>query len=1140
MTEKISEEVIELFEIIGLKDISEDTINYLKRNELSDFQESISDVIQNITSNMKHIKKISSIFNTIIKNKKDEMFWSVLRQQNITPRHFEVLCLAIMQSSEENNIYEGINMYINLLMSETNVSLWNPTLFNPIYSILMSLVDIFEYGSSIDGETKEKVKKILVVLENVDKLVNDEFLSYIEEGQLIALAELFTKLLSIFKQEFDSFIVQVQEHGFSVLTKLVRFSQSLVFPYLVPWVLLSFASSSTSMTAKLKSIRDKILSFLETNIDMEDTEFFNFMKHLVVRAPERAHLRRSACDSVCSLLMHFSSKYLNSDTNKDNTSMLFIEYNNFIDFIVTCTRSSKFVVRLFSVQTFVQICANIERYYKDQEKIVYYTEQGIRVVKERILDKSSYVRQMAIDGISSFIAAMKSHPAASVIKKGIDSERYLIRILKSRSYDEKLVVRRAILHCFREIIEASNTEPHRNFLELILERCRDISPSIRILAVKLLAHLIERFPSSVVISTQWLNNILPMINDPEQSVQASVSELIFEQLVAPLAGERGKFIFRDLMEQHHYDFLSNVFVVLKQNGYELTSLSKALYKITMQKEIHHSIWQILVHLSKATTYFKSDSFSQLWDKRYELPSQYYIVLANTGYTSPEVASSLIEDLNKAFTRPDYSFEMIRSMIMLLKNQKTDYSDSIYELISKAMEEVRSVVYSQSGDIIDKDLFSMTIFILGELFGLIDPALLKDFDLKCLLLLVKDKLLNNNAIPDSIRAIAITAIGKLCLVKRDFPTDILVQLLADPESCPEVKLNCLIVLSDLNIKYSALIDVQSLTLSFIDKFPIVRYQALHILTRLIVEDYLKLSPIIVFRLVFTLVDTSSFIKVFSRCCLFSVISKKHPQLLYQHFIDIVLYFTDEVPLSFKEKEDIHQKFSLNEFKRMKIYRMLILSMNETNLFKLIYDIFTRVIEKYIKGEYNQTKHSTILSDILQCTIIALDKLHLVTTTEVIIDDENRDQNAERGKIFFSKLKSTMISKILPLINSLYKILRQENSSLQKYIKLLYKRIVEHDKSITEELQATEPILAMEIASQLDIAAQNDDFEDTINTNITDYVSPILKRVRSTPISLLCSPIIKQDDHILATPLSSRSTKEFTTPMHQPNLDLSDSE
>lgn len=147
----------------------------------------------------------------------------------------------------------------------------------------------------------------------------------------------------------------------------------------------------------------------------------------------------------------------------------------------------------------------------------------------------------------------------------------------------------------------------------------------------------------------------------------------------------------------------------------------------------------------------------------------------------------------------------------------------------------------------------------------------------------------------LRAHAFITLGKLCLrdsslAKRMVPA--LVRELVSASTPVSVRCNSLIILADLCCRYTSMVDryIPDIAACLRDDHPLVRRQALGVLTQLLAQDYVKWRGPLFYRYVACLVDSDEGVRGLATAALSGPLLTKNPHLLSSHFVDTLFVLT----------------------------------------------------------------------------------------------------------------------------------------------------------------------------------------------------------------------------------------------------------
>jgi condensin-2 complex subunit D3 len=396
----------------------------------------------------------------------------------------------------------------------------------------------------------------------------------------------------------------------------------------------------------------------------------------------------------------------------------------------------------------------------------------------------------------------------------------------------------------------------------------------------------------------------------------------------------------------------------------------------------------------------------------------------------------------------------------------------------------------------------SIFFVGEVMAHI--ANLADYDFTGLQLFLSEGLPNGVAIPAKVRAIAAIALGKLCLWRRDVATSFVsafTHQLHQPDH-PSVKCNCLVVLCDLCVKWSATVDpyVLDLTICFADGCPTVRRQALLIMTRLISEDYVKLCQLIVFRFIFSLADGRRDVAAFAQSCFFDVICVKETDLISQYFIDSMLYFNDHVDSrSINEDTAYHDAFRLPTVERRRaVYALMISHMSSSALFKLMQASCVRLLQSFVEGEIELDEGEPLLSDTIHVMTTVEAAMASANATDANTDDPHSEHIVAQSRIYLGMIHDQLIQRVLPILNQTHRFLRERRSPLQSPLRKFFRALCARHPDLLDEVKRQEPLLGAELESEI-VRTQTPGAVETAETFRTPFRSPLLAKIARTPVS-----------------------------------------
>ncbi|CAL1547494.1 unnamed protein product [Lymnaea stagnalis] len=332
----------------------------------------------------------------------------------------------------------------------------------------------------------------------------------------------------------------------------------------------------------------------------------------------------------------------------------------------------------------------------------------------------------------------------------------------------------------------------------------------------------------------------------------------------------------------------------------------------------------------------------------------------------------------------------------------------------------------------------------------------------------------------LRAHAFVTLGKLCLVDESLAKKTIAALARELEESdsPAIRNNVVIVMGDLTIRYTTLVDryVTNMAVCLKDPSALVRKNTLTILTRLLQEEYIKWKGVLFFRYITTLLDETPEIKDLAEFCLEHLLLKKHPTMFFHPFIECIFHFnnyqTHPVYNKFTQSEKEKQKFTLagtnNDSRRRQLYMFMLEHMSDEQKFKVAAktnkEILSAVVDKIIPLDENG---SQLLRDAL--AILSSKEIKLSTMrgrgaedTDEITDVVQLVTDTAKKALISHVIKRNVIENIVPAVISLKHILEKNRSpllrdlmgylqELMKDYKTEIKEVLSADKQLAEEIE-----------------------------------------------------------------------------------------
>lgn len=379
---------------------------------------------------------------------------------------------------------------------------------------------------------------------------------------------------------------------------------------------------------------------------------------------------------------------------------------------------------------------------------------------------------------------------------------------------------------------------------------------------------------------------------------------------------------------------------------------------------------------------------------------------------------------------------------------------------------------------------------------------------------------NTLTPDSVRAHAFVAFGKLCLRDASFAKkslNILArELHTDSETNWMVQSNSLVILGDLCVVYTNMVDrfvpdmagclqagVTDMSSDNILATPhvgsaLVRKHAILLLSKLLLQDYIKWRGLLFHRFLVATVDDDDEVATLAETVLFGPLLLKQPSLFFNQFVEslFVLNRCTAHPIYQAAAvmgdggsgnsvgfDGIVLTGDVGRLRRKRIYQMMLLKMSDEEKIGLTARIGKEVLRGALTSgsELNviaatTSGHSSaayegafnVLSDAL--AILTFPEIH-VGKKNCTEDDDIEDPNAvinnakrmlaAKGRLLSNVSRQHLIETLLPILCNLKSLLEASRSPLLKDLMTCLLNVYQRFKVEVQECLANDPTTLQEI-------------------------------------------------------------------------------
>jgi hypothetical protein len=562
------------------------------------------------------------------------------------------------------------------------------------------------------------------------------------------------------------------------------------------------------------------------------------------------------------------------------------------------------------------------------------------------------------------------------------------------------------------------------------------------------------------------------------------------------------------------------------------------------------------------------------------------LLPNQGFFDA-VPSVLPSSIKKVISQPiDFvTFSTNNDSVDLAEMKRNLVINALFSLGEIAMlgfasEEDETVTSRIKTSIENKGLPKFTVSTTSKTFKLLIPEQL----IKIVQLLMGSTLPNEDkseAIerlsPNVVRAHSIVTMGKFCLRDKILARELINiflrelqvnnNLAVDSNGAASVRSNSLLVLGDLCVRYTSLVDrhIGAMASCLQDSCVMVRRHALVLLTQLLLQDFLKWRGMLLFRFLATPVDSDLEMANFARTLLKSTLHTKYPDIFAHHFSEALIVFngyTDHpayvaAALSGSDggscavtMEGVDMEGANRRSRRLKLYAMMMEDFTEEQKIavtaKLVQDILAHAVDVIHARRSNaDTSKNKAFEDVLEDALLVLQSPLLKigrNKNDDIGDSEEMDAAVESTSVAVAKAKTKvlvkisrqhLVSHVLPVVMSLKSALESVRSPLQGAVMEYLISVVKSNKVEVNQVLQSDPTLKSEIEYDMKIFEKAKEEkensrriieEDATLWGAVDYNNVINNRVSLGRVSLeVSSDHNKSSNSASLTSISSPQLK-----------------
>ncbi|GAB1607831.1 condensin-2 complex subunit D3-like [Argonauta hians] len=323
----------------------------------------------------------------------------------------------------------------------------------------------------------------------------------------------------------------------------------------------------------------------------------------------------------------------------------------------------------------------------------------------------------------------------------LSDDQGIISMLKRRSADEKVFVRKSALLAFESLVRLLQNDCQIG-VKILEERCNDPSLAVRKQAMQSLSTLLFNLPTCFSVQKAWLHGVLPLILDCESTLQEKCMKCLEEALLQNLCpfnrsvSKQYQLTWNllQIMAADEEESLRRYFqrVVNHWSRLKLIKVSHInILKTYLGTEYNKAAWMMLSELSTAKLKFDCGFVVDFWKEHCSMedaaenPStQKYIlkVLLNMAWSVPfQDKQDLVSDLSERLLQFTSPVDLIPTTIGTIKKLAEDKEfdkkklQTLCEKLIKASDKYLSkLILSQSDNaFVDEEKVICHLFCLGE-------------------------------------------------------------------------------------------------------------------------------------------------------------------------------------------------------------------------------------------------------------------------------------------------------------------------------------------------------------------------------------------------------------------------------------------
>eukprot|EP00048_Salpingoeca_helianthica_P008436 m.122486 g.122486 ORF g.122486 m.122486 type:complete len:1493 (-) comp14600_c0_seq4:450-4928(-) len=676
------------------------------------------------------------------------------------------------------------------------------------------------------------------------------------------------------------------------------------------------------------------------------------------------------------------------------------------------------------------------------------------------------------------------------------TECNMLQIARHRCADAKAGVRRAAVAALTAIARMSQYRFDRADLKHLCDRGRDPVLSVRRQALLGLTDLLHVFADRPDMHAMWLDSVLPLALDREDTVRAKAIELMGTVLLAdtPLACALVRTLDtrQDLLcylQRACADWVSTKaltkpvmsrlveWIAREDQGWaflsELATRVPALVAVGPIEAAWQRVRAPAPPSASASSLSLSSSVAGPGGSAVSAAGPLILTILGMLALPPRDAQRLCDDLCSAVQTFSLPVSLIGVALAVIKKLGGPQG-MLIGVLTHLEEELGACIIEAlpSAQMADEAL-ARRLFTLGEA-ALACPGKVTERSRLVLHAVIADVTGDRAA----VRAHAFLALGKLCLQDEHLAKASIALMARELQSGADAaaRNNIVVILADLSVRYAALLEPHVATMAACvrDPSPLVRRQTLTLLTRLLCEDYIKLKGSLFFRLVAATADPDDSVATLGAYCLTEPLHSKDQTMFPTHFVETVFHLNgctahktynrfsqSERELALFNMQGITQRRA-----RMHVYGLMLQRCSDQDKLQLTHALCQDVLAAIVDGTLPLADTADTAADTLAILASKDMKLRSGRGAAADSDDEEQAPLAKATAALISKIaKKHLVQHIMPIIIALKGVLEKAHSPLLRGLMTYLREVMRDYRDEAEDILAADRQLATEILFDL---------------------------------------------------------------------------